>query len=117
MQQNQPLTFVDDICRHLGVRPNDWNVKNLKEGAVGVPLLAVDVLDHHVGGQHLDELHRICSLVLLLAVLQAFVEVRWKRPETIGVDESNDIPIGARCNVVRLKQRPGGNYHIRIVIE
>ena len=111
------FTFVNDICRHLRVRPNDWNVENLKEGAVGVPLLAVDVLDHHVRGQHLDELHRVCSLVLLLAVLQAFVEVRWKRPETIRVDESNDVPIAARCNVVRLKQRPRGYHHIKIAIE
>ena len=98
-------TFVNDICRHLRVRPDEWNAENLKEGAVDVPLLALHVLQHHVQGQLLDHLDRLRSLVLL-AVLQDLTEICWKRPESIRVDCSNDILVVDMGNIGRLKQRP-----------
>ena len=89
----------------MRVRPDEWNGKNLKEGAVGVPLLTLHVLHHHVGGQQLDHVDRLGSLVLL-TVLQTLVEISWKRPESVRVDGSNYILVVDMGNVGRLEERP-----------
>ena len=109
-------TFVNSICCDLGIAAYEGDAKNFKEGAVHGLRVTLDMLHHHVGVQSLYDLDRLGGLVLLefLAIEQVFLEARWKRPETIGMDCGYDVLVVAA--VITLEERSNKNFREGIFI-